>query len=525
MMKYWPAITAVCWSILSCAPAASAAAESEPAGAYATAKDIAELRALILKQQREIDELRQALGTQAKDIKLAPVSFAPPSAPPVNQSTAETEVTPPYLRIGDAYISPVGFVDFTNVWRSTNPGSGIGTNFGSIPFSNTIPQGKIGEERMSLQNSRVGARVDALVKGAHVTGYWESDFLGSLNATTNVAVSSNSDVFRLRLFWVDVRKNRWEVLGGQSWSMMTPGRTGISALPSDIFYSQDMDVNYQAGLVWSRQPQFRLLYHPSASWTAAVSFEAPEQYIGGSSGGGAITLPAALATPYAPQLDNGATTLSAPNAHPDIVAKVAFDYQKRFHFELGGVLRSARVYDPLLAHHTTAAGGGVEANLNFTIAPGFRILTNNYWSDGGGRYIFGQAPDLVVRADGTLSLVHSASTVSGFEWTIKNTLVYGYYGGIYIGRNAVVDTTGKFAGYGYPGAPAGQNRSIQEGSFGLIQTFWKDARYGALSLITQYSYLTRSPWAIATGAPASANTNMLFLDLRYTLPGAAPSLK
>ena len=42
------------------------------------------------------------------------------------------------------------------------------------------------------------------------------------------------------------------MLGGQSWSMMTPERKGISPLPGDIFYSQDMDVNYQAGLTWGR---------------------------------------------------------------------------------------------------------------------------------------------------------------------------------------------------------------------------------------------------------------------------------
>ena len=30
-----------------------------------------------------------------------------------------------------------------------------------------------------MQNSRLGFRVDALVKGAHVIGYMEADFLGN----------------------------------------------------------------------------------------------------------------------------------------------------------------------------------------------------------------------------------------------------------------------------------------------------------------------------------------------------------
>ncbi len=409
-------------------------------------------------------------------------------------------------------------MDFTNVWRSSNTGSGIGTNFGAIPFS-TSPAGMIAEERMSIQNSRIGARVDADVKGAHVLAYWESDFLGSLNATTNVAVSSNSDPLRLRLYWIDLQKSKFEFLAGQSWSLLTPGRGGISPLPADIFYTQDMDVNYQAGLVWSRDPQLRLVYHATNNVHMALSFENPEQYIGGSSGGSPVSLPAALSTPYGTQLDNGATTLSASNAIPDVVAKIAFDAGKKFHFELGGVVREFRVWNPAsTATHFSATGGGAQANLNFELARGLRILTNNYWSDGGGRYLFGQAPDLAVRADGSLSPVHSGSTVSGFELTRKNALFYAYYGGIYIGRDIQIDATGKPVGYGYAGAS--QNRAIQEATCGWIQTLWKDPRYGSLSFISQYSYLSRDPWYAAAGTPANASVNMLFLDLRYTLPGA-----
>ena len=54
-----------------------------------------------------------------------------------------------------------------------------------------------------------------------------------------------------------------EFLAGQSWSMLTPNRIGISALPGDLFYSQVIDINYMAGLTWTRQPGARILYHPS----------------------------------------------------------------------------------------------------------------------------------------------------------------------------------------------------------------------------------------------------------------------
>ena len=94
-------------------------------------------------------------------------------------------------------------------------------------------------------------------------------------------------------------------------------------------------------------------------------------------------------------------------------------------------------------------GGGGFVNLHVEPVKGFRLLTNNFWSDGGGRYIFGQAPDLIAHADGSISLVHSGSTVTGFEFTQKNTLIYAYYGGIYIRRNTAIDTNGTTLGIGY----------------------------------------------------------------------------
>ena len=75
---------------------------------------------------------------------------------------------------------------------------------------------------------------------------------------------------------------------------MTPNRKGLSPLPSDIFFSQDMDTNYQAGLVWSRQTQFRFIAHPNENLAFGVSLENPEQYLGGANGSGTTTVPFAF---------------------------------------------------------------------------------------------------------------------------------------------------------------------------------------------------------------------------------------
>jgi hypothetical protein len=528
----------------------SVTASAESRSASPAEAEIAVLKKQMAEQQKQIDELRLMLEEQKKllagqsDVSRSSSMSAPakaqPDTAPINAKTeaasagsaatkpfSDPEPQPLSFSIGSAHITPVGFMDLTAFFRSTNTGTGIGTNFGSIPLSNTTA-GNLTEFRLSAQNSRIGLRVDANVKGANVIGYFESDFLGAVPG--NVAVSSTSAPNRLRLYWVDVRKGKLELLGGQSWSMLTPNRKGLSPLPSDIFYTQNVDVNYQAGLVWGRQPQVRFIYHPNKSVALGLSLENPEQYIGGSAGGGLITLPAALVTPYANELNNGNTSLNVPNVHPDIVTKVAFDTKVNdhsLHLELAGVLRTFRVYNPLTRKHYAATGGGGSVNLNLELVKNLRFVSNNFYSDGGGRWIFGQAPDLIVRGDGSPSLVHSGSTVTGFEaQATKNTQIYGYYGGVYVQRNVAIDpANGNFIGYGYAGSPSGQNRVIHQATFGFTRTFWRDPKYGALQLMGQYSYISRHPWNVATGQPTDGHVHMTFMNLRYLLPGAPPPAK
>ena len=466
----------------------------------------------------------------------SPIAEASLAAAPATPQTSAPQENPLQIRVGTAYITPVGFMDFTGVWRNHTVGSGIGTNFAGIPYG-TVFQNSLGEARFSMQNSRIGFRVDAMVKGAHVIGYMESDFLG--NNPGNVAVTSNSNTLRSRLYWVDVRKGAWEVLGGQTWSLITPGRTGISPLPGDLFYSQVIDVNYQSGLTWGRIPELRLVYHPTPKAALAVALDSSEQYVGGSAGGPQITLPAsfttagtAAATAYSlsgssSEFNNGQTTLNVPNVAPDVIVKLALDPVLRFHFELGGLERQFKLWNPTNTTKYSTTGAGAFVNFNVGLFGGLRWFTNLFYSDGGGRYIFGEVPDLVVRTDGSPSAIHAHSTVDGFEYTHGNSFFYVYYGGIYVPANIVIDTTGKPVGYGWQGAgaPSSQNRVIHEGTLGFNQTMWKDARYGALNLMGQYSYLTRDPWAVAAGLPRQALTNMVFLNLRYTLPGSAPNLE
>lgn len=440
------------------------------------------------------------------------------------------ETSPLQIHIGDATITPVAFMDFTSIYRNHATNGSIGTNFGNIPFDSTTAYApNLSEFRLSSENSRLGLRVDANVHGSHVMGYMEADFHGF--NVTNASIVTNSNTLRERLYWVDLNTGKFEILGGQTWSLITPGRTGISGLPGDIFYSQDIDLNYQLGLTFGRIPELRFVFHPSKKVAFAVALDSPEQYGGGYGGEGSIVLPTALntASTYLGEIDSGSgNTLNTPTVAPDIIAKLAFDPNKHIHVELGGIERDFKVYDGATATSFTKVGGGGFFNTNLELVKGFRLVTNMYYSDGGGRYIYGEAPDLIAHANGSISLVHSSSTVDGFEFTHKKTQLYAYYGGAYIGKNTALDANGtSLIGWGMesgPNATNAQNRAIQEATFGFTQTMWKNPKYGALLFMGQYSYLLRDPWFEKAGVNPNANVNMLFFNLRYQLPGSAPTM-
>lgn len=446
----------------------------------------------------------------------------PAPKPAAHAAPAAGESAPLQFKIGSTTVQPLGFMDFTGVYRNHNAGSGIGTNFGSIPYGD-VYQNHLSEFRFSMQNSRFGFRTDSDVKKLHVMGYMEADFLGNISGVGNVAVSSDSYVLRARLYFVDLKMGSFEFAAGQLWSLITPGRSDISVLPGDLFFTQNIDVNYQAGLFWGRIPEARFVFRPTNGLALAVALDSPEQYVGGSAGGGVPTFPAGVPNYAGAQLDNGSTGLATPNVAPDVILKAAWDPSKRFHFEAGGVERQFATYNTANGTRYNATGWGGFVNMTVGIFGGLRFVSNNFYSYGGGRYIFGQAPDLVARPDGSIVPLHSMSTVTGFEWASGNTLLYAYYGGIAIGQNVILDTTGKLIGYGYSGSPNGQNRTIQEGTLGFAQTFWKDAKYGAVTLMGQYSYLSRIPWYIAPGAARDAHIGMFFVNLRYSLPGAPPA--
>jgi hypothetical protein len=443
----------------------------------------------------------------------APVP-APAGTPQIVTNTPlPTPTSPLALHVGDTDLTIGGFMDATAVIRSTNPGTGIGTSFGSLPFSNT-PAGSLSETRLSAQNSRVTLTATSKAGDAAIKGYLEADFLG--NAATSLDVTSNANTLRMRLYWVQATMGKFEFLGGQSWSFLTPNRNGVSPNPGDLFYSQDVDTNYQLGLTWGRVNQFRFVVHPSSVVAAGVSLENPEQYIGS-----VVTTPAAFT---AAEVDNGSNS-NTPNLYPDIIGKVAFDPKTgntHQHIEFAGLVRGFKTFDVPTATTHTATGKGGSVVVNVEPIKNLHIIGTFFDSTGGGRYIANaNLPDFIVNPDSSMTLVKSKSYIGGIEeQATSKTLVYFYYSEAQADAATVTDTTAKVPGvigFGVT-SQSGANQKILEGTFGITQIFFRDPKIGGMQMMFQYSYVKRTPFSVAANAPTFAKANMVFVNVRYILP-------
>jgi hypothetical protein len=437
------------------------------------------------------------------------------------------------IKLGEAVLTPGGFVDFENIFRTTNTQSNIATSFATIPLSNTA-LGSTSEFRSTAQFSRLNFKIEDHFRGTDFLGYVEGDFSG--NSAPNVYQSVNGLTNRLRLYFGYARRGRWVIVGGQTWSWLTPNREGIGPIPSDLAITYNEDQNLGVGVPYTRAAEFRVGYHVNDHWAIGVGIENSNQYIGNY-----VALPAGFSS-IGSQFDNNANA-GAANLMPDILGKTTYDTKlsgRHFHAELTGfvtgVHASVMPTGSTAFHSRTAYGGGGQVAMNYELVPNKLVfLANAFWSDGGAHYLVGTGPELVVRpnAAGTnvdLSMVHAGAGSAGFEWRASPRQAFAvYYGADYYGRNFFPDTTnttnpGTIIGYGGPHSPNTNNRAIQQVTFDWLFTLWKSERYGAVQYYTQYSYLTRAPWFVAPDDPKNAHLSMVYVGVRYVLPSTSGTL-
>src|SRR5258708_5578808 len=317
---------------------------------------IKSLQEAITQQQKQIDTLQRELAEQKNgQAKVVDATYtnAPVIAANV-QKGDEPKESPLSFRIGAAEFTPGGFLDFENVFRSTNLGSGISTSYGALPYSNTI-QGHLTEFRTTGQYSRLNLKTHAKFGANDVTAYIEMDFNGNDAAT--VFDTTNPHTNRLRLYWMDLKRGKWEFLGGQSWGWMTPNRNGIGPMPSDLALTIGEDANVHVGVTHSRAGQFRAVWHPTDKFAWGIGIENPYQIVGA----GEVIYPFAFNATLGPQFQ-AANQTTVPNAAPDILTKMGYDTQfgggRHFHFEAAGIMRTFRITNvPIggttFVHHTS----------------------------------------------------------------------------------------------------------------------------------------------------------------------------
>ena len=340
------------------------------------ADQIKTLQDAIASQQQQIEALKQELASRKQaepEPRLANASLTTAMpATAVAQETEKPKESPLSFRIGGTDFTPGGFVDFQNVFRTVNTGNVIGTNFGAVPFSNTAA-GHLTEDRVSGQYSRWNLKIGGKYGANNITGFVEGDFNG--NDAANVFATTNPHTFRLRLYFADVRRGKWEITAGQAWSLITPNRVGTSPMSADLATTYSTDANIHVGVPYSRDGQFRVTFRPNDNFSWAVAIDNPQQYTNGE-----VTVPTTFNAVLATQLD-GAATAGVPNLFPDLMTKMAWDTKmggRAFHIEGGGLITTAKVTaipggTTTFAGHSSVGSAGM-GGINLELVKNFRVF-------------------------------------------------------------------------------------------------------------------------------------------------------
>jgi len=498
------------------------------------------------KQSSMTKQIRLAI---AAALTLTAVSLHAQTTPPAPDADA-----PSAIHYKGVAITPVAYFAAEGVWREHTVNSDVNTPFNSISFPGAS-EGHVSELNFSGRQSRLGGLFEANPGTYKLTGYFESDFLGTGTSSNNN--QSNSYVFRVRQFWGKAETNSgFAMTGGQTWSLVTEDRKGADTR-SEI-QPNTIDAQYLVGYSWTRQPGFRIQQrfgdYKTGATTLALSVEQaqitnftasgtiPTQFFFGGLGqnGG-------LYNAAATNQGTSDITAYANNAAPDVIVKAAFDLPMVnnlpiAHFELGGIARFLRdEYFPVTTTFTTPGtpiyaygttytastktGGGIFGSARVYAGKMAEFAVQAMAGPGVGRYGSSQLADATLRPDETLEPIRNYHGLLSVELHPTPKLdVYFYYGGEYAQRTVYATAAGNLIGYGprnlvdsgcyslpvavsstvgntgFTGTLSAANcasptRYIQEPMGGLTYRLVSSPKYGRLQYQLTYSYLQRNLWS------------------------------
>jgi outer membrane murein-binding lipoprotein Lpp len=568
------AATALAGGLLVCGPAAA----QDAAQLQAIQRQIQQLQAQ-LKQlqaqaaQRDADikaaraeaaaaraqAAQQAAAARAQPAQQAAAPAAPamPALPPGTLVVTQPPVAPGKpngsFTLGGVTISLGGFIEGDTVYRSRNMTSDTTSALNTIPFKNS-PNAHTSEFRESARNTRLSLLVTTSPwQDAVLQGYIEGDFNSS--GITSNSNQSNSYTPRLRQGYVTYRDNDlgYYVLAGQSWSLLTPFKSGLT--PRSEATPLTIDGNNVAGWQGIRAPELRVVKTFGSLAAVGIALDEPETLYNSSvATGGSVTGAPAGTTGTVTYTNaggsggylNGTSGTYSIDVAPDVIAKAAFDPLPMLHVEVDGIARWMKSHVSYYNATTntgsgsdnvkTAGGGG--GSFYAPVIPGKLELVGDVLAGSGiGRYNYQQLPDATIGPNGD---VHPLRAIGGMVGVIGHPIppvdLYTYAGEEQVARDYwSVGST--YYGYGIPtldnlgcnvqGAPSAScnavSQKIEEITVGGWWRFLQGS-YGTLQAGAQYEFAQRvgfrgSDGTAATNGQSSkpvTNVNIVWAGVRYT---------
>ncbi|MBF0889100.1 hypothetical protein HKD19_11115 [Gluconobacter sp. LMG 1745] len=455
--------------------------------------------------------LFQWLGTQHNEAHRTSIDLT--SSSPLAITQTEVDHLPPVFQIGNLTVRLGGFIDFSNIWRSSNLTSGPATAWNGFPYANS-PNHGLSEERFSAQLTRFSTLLEANpTKAVRLQAYVEADFGGSGGTTNSVQINGYTP--RLRQGYFTFTEKDWglHVLMGQAWSLTTNYAKGV--IPRQEQLPAVTDNNQIPGITFTRVPQVRIAKDWAQKYWLALSVEDPQATVAFSdslSSGG--TLPASYGRLAGPRVfySNAGGVLLNPNTQysynpaPDIVLKAAVDTSFG-HYEVFGLGRWFRgLIQPAGENHThksTQFGGGVGAGMTVPLGTDKLQLTGNVLAGQGvGRYGPTLLPDTTFDKNGNPSPVPEIMGSLGLVGhPARSVLLYTYGGVETAGRRTYLGADGLQHGYGATdlnlsgceyefGTCAAQTKTLAAFTTGGWWHFL-DGHYGSVMGGLQYTYIRK----------------------------------
>ena len=512
--------------------------------AFAEEDTSAEIRLLKAK----LKQLEQRVENQGrKEREYEAQAKASAKAPPAYKAASVFDPCPPgkfcYKGIT---LTPGGFFDLTDIYRTRNLSSDVGSIYNSIPFRGNKNY-NIGENRFSARTSRLSLLAEGNVNPAiTIKGYGEIDF-ESAGSTSN-PVATNSFTPRMRQMSIEIDRNDlgFHLLAGQTWSLTSPSKAGID--PRGVDGPPVVDFESVPGIFAARQPGVRIWKDFGPQLSLAVSAEnaqtifvggngdfrggtAPNTFVGtGVSGVPGVVSGTTLFGVTGPggSFFNPLTNLSL-NRVPDVTVKAAWDPTiggNKLHIEAWGLYRELLDRSNLTNHSVSAFAAG--GHVAYELFP--KVLDLQFTAAQGALGRFSATPfnDATLREDGTFQVLPILGIQGGLTWHATPVLdIYGFAGLENTKATFSFGSNGAPFGFGNPlydnrgcnveNAPAvqcnGNTKEIRQLTAGFYHTLHQGP-FGTVRVGTQYSYTQRFAFEGVGGAPKT-DEHIVMTQLRY----------